>query len=79
LQETADREFSAAMLAERADFLAMTQTEQANLTAKGMIFNKPDIAPFRAMLAHNGFYPEMRALSGDKAWSLLEKYVGELG
>ena len=30
------------------------------------------------MLKKNGFYPDMKKESGDKAWALLEKYVGPL-
>jgi TRAP-type C4-dicarboxylate transport system substrate-binding protein len=78
LQEIAHRNFTAAALAERQDFITMTQTEQQTLTAKGLIFNSPDLKPFRDMLASNGFYPDMKKLAGDKAWSLLEKYVGPL-
>src|SRR5207237_8695064 len=43
LQELVHRQFSAAALAERQDFVAMTQTEQQNLAAKGLVFNTPDI------------------------------------
>ena len=43
---------------ERQDFVAMTQTEQQNLAAKGLTFNSPDLKPFREILAKNGFYPD---------------------
>jgi hypothetical protein len=56
----------------------MTQSEQQNLTTKGLTFNKPDIQPFRQELAKNGFYADIRKTSGDKAWALLEQYVGTL-
>jgi tripartite ATP-independent transporter DctP family solute receptor len=78
LQEIVHRNFSAAALAERQDFVAMTATEQKNLVAKGLTFNAPDTKPFREVLAKNGFYPEMKKTAGDKAWGLLEKYVGPL-
>jgi tripartite ATP-independent transporter DctP family solute receptor len=78
LQEIAHRNFTEAALAERQDFIAMTQTEQQNLTAKGLRFNEPDLKPFREMLAKNGFYTDMKKTAGDKAWALLEKYVGPL-
>jgi TRAP-type transport system periplasmic protein len=68
----------AAALAQRQDFIAMTTTEQQNLTTKGLTFNKPDTEPFRKMLTKAGFYPDMKKASGDKAWALLEKYVGPL-
>jgi TRAP-type transport system periplasmic protein len=78
LQEIVHRDFSAAALAERQDFVTMTQTEQQNLSAKGLTFNKPDTAPFRAVLTKSGFYTDMKKTAGDKGWALLEKYVGPL-
>jgi tripartite ATP-independent transporter DctP family solute receptor len=79
VQEIVDHEFTASMLAERQDFVKMTADEQTILTGHGMTFNKPDIAPFRATLSKSGFYPDIRKTSGEKAWTLLEKYVGPLG
>ncbi len=78
LQETAERIFDAEALAERQDFVKMTTTEQQNLTGKGMTFNAPDVKPFRDALAKSGYYPDMKKTAGDKAWALLEKYVGPL-
>jgi len=79
LQETVHRIFSAEALAERQDFVTMTQTEQQNLTTKGLAFNTPDIKPFREALGKSGFYLDIRKTSGDEGWVVLEKYVGELG
>jgi tripartite ATP-independent transporter DctP family solute receptor len=78
LQEIAHRNFTAAALAERDDFVAMTQSEQTNLTGKGLVFNAPELKPFRDALTRSGFYPDMKKTAGDKAWALLEKYVGPL-
>src|SRR5581483_5576710 len=78
LQELAHRHFSEQALLERQDFLTMTQTEQENLTKKGLAFNKPDITPFRDALRKSGFYPDIEKDAGDKAWAALEKYVGPL-
>jgi tripartite ATP-independent transporter DctP family solute receptor len=78
LQEICQRNFAAASVVQREDFIAMTTIEQQNLTAKGLTFNSPDNKPFREVLAKNGFYPDMKKLAGDKAWALLEKYVGPL-
>jgi tripartite ATP-independent transporter DctP family solute receptor len=78
LQEIVHRNFTEAALAERQDFVTMTTNEQKNLTAKGLTFNATDSGPFREALAKNGFYPDMKKVAGDKAWSLLEKYVGPL-
>lgn len=78
LRDTVQRHFTAAVMAERQDFVAMTQIERQNLTSKGMVFNTVDTAPFRAVLAKSGYYPDMKKVAGDKAWELLEKYVGPL-
>jgi tripartite ATP-independent transporter DctP family solute receptor len=78
LQEICQRNFAAASVVQREDFIAMTTIEQQNLTAKGLTFNSPDNKPFREVLAKSGFYPDMKKLAGDKAWALLEKYVGPL-
>ena len=78
LQDLATKHFTDAATVERDDCQKMTRTETENLTSKGMIFNTPDTKPFRDMLKQNGFYPEMKKKSGDKAWALLEKYVGPL-
>jgi TRAP-type transport system periplasmic protein len=78
LQEICQRNFAAASVVQREDFIAMTTIEQQNLTTKGLTFNSPDTKPFREVLAKNGFYPDMKKVAGDKAWALLEKYVGPL-
>ena len=71
LQETVHRIFSEEALEERKDFVKMTQSEQQNLTSKGLTFNTPDIKPFRVELAKSGFYADIRKTSGDQAWVLL--------
>ncbi len=78
LQELCHRNFSEVALKERDAFVVMTKSEQQNLTGKGLTFNSPDTKPFRDVLAKTGFYPDMKKTAGDKAWALLEKYVGPL-
>jgi TRAP-type transport system periplasmic protein len=78
LQELCQKNFTEQALVERGDFVTMTKTEQQNLTSKGLTFNSPDTKPFRDVLAKNGFYPDMKKTAGDKAWAMLEKYVGPL-
>jgi TRAP-type transport system periplasmic protein len=78
LQEIAHRNFTEQTLAERGDFVTMTEQEQENLTKKGMAFNKPDGQIFRDALRKSGYYPDIEKQAGDKAWALLEKYVGAL-
>src|SRR5277367_6066215 len=48
LLETVNRSFDAFAIEERADLQELDRTLQADLTAKGMIFNKPNAVQFRA-------------------------------
>ncbi len=43
LQEIVHRDFSAAAIQERQDFVTMTKTEQDGLTKKGLTFNTPEL------------------------------------
>jgi tripartite ATP-independent transporter DctP family solute receptor len=78
LPDLSTKHFSAAALTEREDWQTMTKEEKEKLTGKGMVFNTPDTKPFREVLKQAGFYTDMKKKSGDKAWGLLEKYVGPL-
>jgi TRAP-type transport system periplasmic protein len=78
LQQLSGKHFDDAALAEREDWQKMTKEETQNLTGKGMTFNNPNTKPFQEVLKKAGFYAEMRKKSGDKAWALLEKYIGPL-
>jgi tripartite ATP-independent transporter DctP family solute receptor len=78
LQELAEKCFNEKALQERADWQSMTQTEIENLKSKGMRFNSPDPKLFQDALLKTDFYSEMKTKSGDKAWALLEQYVGPL-
>jgi TRAP-type transport system periplasmic protein len=70
--------FDAAAIRERADLLEMERSLQADLAAKGMIFNKPDPVQFRAALVQAGFYTQWQKTYGAEAWAQLEKYTGKL-
>ena len=78
LAELLNSQFDAAALKERADLLAMDRSLQAELTAKGMIFNTPDPVQFRAALVKTGFYTQWQKTYGAEAWAQLEKYTGPL-
>jgi tripartite ATP-independent transporter DctP family solute receptor len=78
LQELSEKHFNEKALQEREDWQTMTQQEIENLKGKGMVFNSPDPKPFQDALRKTDFYSEMKNKSGDKAWALLEKYVGNL-
>jgi tripartite ATP-independent transporter DctP family solute receptor len=64
---------------QRADIAKLNDSLQAELEGKGMVFNRPDPAPFREALKKKGFYSQWHEKFGDEAWSRLEKYVGKLG
>ena len=70
--------FDASAVSERADLVEMDHSLQADLTAKGMVFNKLDAAQFRAALVKAGFYTQWQKTYGAEAWAALEKYTGPL-
>jgi TRAP-type transport system periplasmic protein len=72
------KHINAAGLKERDDVAKLNATLQRDLAAKGLVFNRPDPAPFRDKLRAAGFYTEWKGKYGDEAWSLLEKSVGKL-
>jgi tripartite ATP-independent transporter DctP family solute receptor len=78
LQAIAYKNFSAAAVAERADWQVMDKTEIDKMKAGGLTFNSPDTKPFQEALRKSGFYPDVKKQMGDEAWALLEKYVGPL-
>jgi tripartite ATP-independent transporter DctP family solute receptor len=63
---------------ERDDVAKLNATLQQDLANKGLVFNKPDPAPFREKLRSAGFYTEWQKKYGDEAWAILEKAVGKL-
>jgi TRAP-type transport system periplasmic protein len=78
LQEIVARNFDETAAKERADLVEMDRSLQAELTAKGMTFNTPDAAQFRATLVKAGFYTQWQKTYGAEAWAQLEKYTGKL-
>jgi tripartite ATP-independent transporter DctP family solute receptor len=78
LREILSKNVNAAAVAERADVEKFDPDSRTELIGKGMIFNEPEIASFRDVLAKSGFYAEWKQKFGDEAWALLEKYSGKL-
>jgi tripartite ATP-independent transporter DctP family solute receptor len=78
LQEIVASNINQAALEQRKENLRLNQTLQGDLEKKGLIFNKPDPASFRAALTKGGFYTEWREKFGAETWKVLEKYSGEL-
>jgi tripartite ATP-independent transporter DctP family solute receptor len=76
LKEIVSKNINEAGLAERADVAKLNATVQDELVAKGMVFNKPETAPFRDALLKAGFYDEWKRKFGDEAWAILNKSAG---
>ena len=72
------KNINAAAVNERADVAKLNAGLRQELAGKGLVFNQPDIAPFREKLRAAGFYSEWKGKYGDQAWALLEKSVGKL-
>src|SRR3978361_1861002 len=72
------KNINAAAINERADVAKLNAGLQQELAGKGLIFNQPDVAPFREKLRSAGFYSEWKGKYGDQAWELLEKSAGKL-
>jgi TRAP-type transport system periplasmic protein len=78
LLEIANRSFDAAAIEERADLQELDRSLQAELTGKGMTFNRPDPVQFRAALVQADFYGQWQKTYGSEAWKRLEHYTGPL-
>jgi tripartite ATP-independent transporter DctP family solute receptor len=72
------KHINAAGLKERDDVAKLNASLQQDLSTKGLVFNRPDPAPFRDKLRSAGFYSEWQGKYGPAAWGLLEKSVGKL-
>ena len=72
------KNINAAALNERVDVAKLNATLREELAGKGLVFNQPNVAPFREKLRSAGFYSEWKGKYGDEAWALLEKSVGKL-
>lgn len=70
--------FASAAVAQRADILGLSNSLRPSLEKVGLVFNEPDMAPFRATLSASGFYADWKKSFGAEAWALLEKYTGAL-
>jgi tripartite ATP-independent transporter DctP family solute receptor len=73
-----EKNINAAALNARVDTEKLNATVRQELAGKGLIFNQPDVAPFREKLRSAGFYSEWKGKYGDEAWAILEKSVGKL-
>jgi tripartite ATP-independent transporter DctP family solute receptor len=72
------KHIDAAVFKQRDDIRRLNNVVEAQLKAKGMTFNNPDLRLFRDALSKAGFYQEWRTKFGDDAMAKLEKYSGKL-
>jgi tripartite ATP-independent transporter DctP family solute receptor len=77
LKEIVERAFNEAGLQQRDDVRKLNETLEAELTSKGMTFNKSEPDSFRAQLQKASFYKEWKTKFGDEAWGLLEQSAGK--
>ena len=73
------KHINAAAEKEREDIAKLNASLQPELASKGIVFNQPDLAPFRGKLREAGFYAAWKGKYGEEAWAILEKSVGALG
>ena len=78
IRKIVERNVKIQVAAQRRGTMALNQALVATLTKRGMTFDQPNIATFKAKLA-GGFYPRWKAQVGAKAWTLLEKTSGRIG
>ena len=78
-QDVIAKHFNAAAKKQRADIAQANVDLRKALEGKGLIFNSPDLAAFKAALNKTDFYKKARAKFGDEGWALLQKYAGEIG
>ena len=79
IQDTIGQFVTDAATKQRTDWQDSLTVVTRSLKEHGMVFNTPEIEPFRALARKNGFYTEIRQRMGDEAWTLLEKFTGKLG
>jgi TRAP-type C4-dicarboxylate transport system substrate-binding protein len=72
------KNINAAGVKEREDVAKLNAGLRQELAAKGLVFNQPEVGPFREKLRSAGFYAEWKGKYGDQAWGLLEKAAGKL-
>ncbi len=78
VRQVVSRELNRAAEEDRKDIAALDASLRSQLEAKGMQFNTPDPAPFRAALERAGFYEQWRKTFGNDAWDAMESYAGRL-
>ena len=71
--------FNKAAVAQRVANAKLNASLQSKLESQGLVFNKPESAPFQEALLRAGYYKQWKEKFGGMLWSALEKYTGPLG
>jgi tripartite ATP-independent transporter DctP family solute receptor len=79
LREIMMKNFNEAALKQRVVMAGLMTTLRTKLADRGLVFNQPDPASFRAVLRDSGFYKHWREVCGEEAWNTLQKYTGAIG
>jgi TRAP-type transport system periplasmic protein len=78
-QQVMQKHFNAAAKKQRDDIVKANAEYQKTLESKGLTFNPTQAEAFQAVLAKTSFYKDAKAKFGDEAWTLLQKYAGNIG
>lgn len=78
LQVVVRKHIDAAVVAQRADLAALQGSIRDTLKDKGLQIFEAVPEPFRAKLRSANYYADWHESFGDSAWTILEKYSGEL-
>ncbi len=79
VQGVLQKHFNVAAKKQRDDIVQANAEYQKLLESKGLTFNTTKADVFQAALAKTSFYKDAKAKFGDEAWSLLQKYAGNIG
>jgi tripartite ATP-independent transporter DctP family solute receptor len=78
LQDVLDREFNAAAATATKSMAGQEVSVEAELTADGMVFNRPALEPFSQVIRGSGLYRQWRDQYDPKGWEMLERTTGKL-
>jgi TRAP-type transport system periplasmic protein len=73
------KHFNAAAKKQRNDIVQANAEYQKTLQSKGLAFNTTHPEAFQTALAKTSFYKDAKAKFGNEAWTLLQKYAGNIG
>ena len=78
LRDMTEHYFTQASAVNTEDVAHLEDTLEGTLRSEGMVFNRADIASFRAAVRRAGLYQQWQQSYGLEVWALLEKAVGRL-